>query len=97
MNEEQDNSQKQQKTSPPQEQQTPLPGVWDSAQEWMKEHKVITAIATVAVLYLLGGRRIKQIANFAVKSGVTAGLANVAMGTLMSQNKSETKNENVYH
>jgi len=60
-----------------------LTSVVDAAQTWIKEHKVVSALAAAAVLYLIGGRRVRSLVGMALKSGATAGLANAALSTVL--------------
>lgn len=68
-----------------------------SIQKWMYEHKVITGIAAAAILYMIGGRRIRQFASFALRSGVTTGVTNAAISVLGTKSPSAKNEENVYH
>lgn len=69
----------------------------ESIQNWMYEHKLITGIAAAAVLYMIGGRRLRQLASFAVRSGVTAGVTNAALSVFGAKPVSDKSEENVYH
>jgi hypothetical protein len=73
---------------------------WDTASAWIKEHKVVSALAAAAVLYFVGGRRIRHLAALAVKSGITAGVGKAAIDTFLpeSSNKPASQAQNdLYH
>lgn len=72
---------------------------WDTASAWIKEHKVVSALAAAAVLYFIGGRRIRQLASLAVKSGITAGVGKAAIDTFLPEsNKQSAQTQNdLYH
>lgn len=73
---------------------------WDSAAAWIKEHKVVSALAAAAVLYFVGGRRIRHLASLAVKSGITAGVGKAAINTFLPEtnaNKQSQAQNDMYH
>lgn len=79
----------------------PIADTLEAAQIWVKEHKVVTALAAAAVLYFLGGRRVRGLIGMALKSGATAGLANAALSTVLPSatpaQKSERVDDSMYH
>ena len=68
-----------------------------SIQNWMSNHKLITGVAAVALMYLVGGRRIQQLTRFAVKSGIAAGITNAAMNVFVSKSAPTKNDESVLH
>lgn len=68
------------------------------AQDWVKEHKVISVLAAAAVLYFIGGKRIRSLIGVALKSGATAGLANAALTTVLPGRAPKAESvESTYH
>lgn len=64
-----------------------LTAALQNAQAWVKEHKVLTTLAAAAVLYFVGGKRLRGLLGLALKSGATAGIANAAFTSVIPSSK----------
>ena len=82
----------------PQEPDLNFDSAINAAQGWIKENKVVTAVAVAAVLYLVGGKRVRSLLGMALRSGATAGLANAAIGAIIPNLAAkETTDDSLLH